>query len=149
MDVPAVEIILSSYVSKEYAGVSATLTNKGHRPIYIQENSLPKNKYLTSDWGGLTCADVKIRYNGLRYSVGSDSYVTVKPGEKLISSKINLADDYRLPTIGVCSFKLNLWVSTKPVINDDPTDIFSVTSNTVEFRVDDMDFDKVFLQRHK
>lgn len=149
MDVPAVEVILSSDVSKGYAGVSVTLINNRHELIYIQENSLPQSKYLTSDWGDLTCAGVKVKYNGLRYNVGSDVYATVKPGEKLTSSKINLADDYRLPIAGTCSFTLNLWVSTKPVINDDLPGVFSVSSNTVEFRVDDMGFDKVFLQKHK
>ncbi len=65
MDAPVVEMVLNADVSNEHAGVSATLINKWHGPIYIDKRFIPQSKYLMSDWGNLSCSGVKIRYYGL------------------------------------------------------------------------------------
>ena len=149
MDVPVVEMVLKADVSKEHAGVSATLINKWHGPIYIDKRFIPQSKYLMSDWGNLSCSGVKIRYYGLRYNTGSDFFIKIKPGERLMGSRINLAEDYPFPAQGSCKFNISFWVSTAPVANDELTGTFFMSSNTIEFRADDMNLDKVFLKKHK
>lgn len=149
MDAPVVEMVLKADVSKEYAGVSVTLINKWHDPIYIDKRFIPQSKYLMSDWGNLSCSGVKIRYYGLRYNTGDDFFIKIKPGEALMGSRINLSEDYPFPVQGYCKFNVNFWVSTAPVVNDELTGTFFMSSNTIELRADDMNLDKVFLKKHK
>ncbi len=66
-----------------------------------------------------------------------------------MGSRINLAEDYPFPAQGSCKFNINFWVSTAPVANDELTGTFFMSSNTIEFRADDMNLDKVFLKKHK
>lgn len=149
MDAPVVEMVLKANVSKEHAGVSATLINKWHDSVYIDKRFISQGKYLMSDWGNLSCSGVKIRYYGLRYNAGSGFFIKIKPGEELAGSKINLAEDYSFPAQGYCKFNVEFWVSTEPVVNDDLTGTFFMSSNAIEFHADGMNFDKIFLKRHR
>lgn len=146
---PAVEMVLKVDVSKAHAEITAKLINKWHSPVYLDQRFVPQSKYLTSDWGDLYCSNVKIKYYGLRYNSGNDLFIKLKPGEALTSSKVNLADDYAFPDYGNCTFNVSFWVSTNPFANDDLSKIFFMKSNTIEFQVDNMNFDVPFLKRHK
>ncbi|EQC4551517.1 hypothetical protein ACY5GL_001874 [Cronobacter malonaticus] len=148
MDVPVVEMIINADVAKEYLGVSAVLKNKWNNPIYIDRRFVPKSQHLISDWGDLSCSGKVVKYSGLRYNTGEDSYIKVEPGAQLIGSQINLAEDYKLPKKGICNFRVNFWISTKPIVHDDLKYLFFRSSTVIEFNVESMAFDKPFLKRH-
>ncbi|WP_146000736.1 hypothetical protein [Chimaeribacter coloradensis] len=119
MDMPVAEVVLIADVSKERLNISSILINKGQKSLFIDERFVPQDKHLISDWGEMNCSGIEIKYDGLRYNMGSDFYKEIKPGSVMKSSTINLAEDYRLPKTGLCKFYVNLSFSSEPVSTDE------------------------------
>ncbi|MBV7407065.1 hypothetical protein [Enterobacter sp. ENT03] len=145
-----VELNVEAMGDKIYAMV--IVENIGKKPVYIDSRYLPEGVAFISDQLHVVCNGKEVKFSGYRYNTDAE-YYTIQPGHKKTGGRINIVQDYRIPSgVQQCAFYLKPWVAINPEIlkkEHGDVEIYEFKSNVVNLELNNPKYEEFFLKNHK